>query len=120
MTVDVDRFRGRLQEERQRVAAAIENLRHENPGSMQDEVDETSLGNHPAETASVTIDREIDYSLEENEGRVLAAIDAALVRIGAGTYGRCERCGKEIEEQRLEAIPYATLCIDDKRRDERG
>lgn len=118
MTVDPERFRRRLEEERGRAQAALDNLRRENAGSMDDEVDESRLDNL-AETASVTIDREIDYSLEENEERVLAAIDAALARIDAGTYGRCERCGKEIEEDRLEAIPWATLCIDDKRRDER-
>jgi len=120
VTVDTDRFRERLEAERSRAAAALDNLRSENAGSMDDEVDESRLGNHMGETASVTIDREIDYSLEESEERVLAAIDAALGRIDAGTYGRCERCGKEIEADRLDAIPWATLCIDDKRRDERG
>ena len=120
MSVDVELFRLRLQDERGRVVAALDNLHHENPGSMADEVDEPSGGNHMADSASVTVDREMDYSLEENEERVLAAIDAALARIENGTYGRCERCGKEIEEERLEAIPWATLCIDDKRRDERG
>jgi DnaK suppressor protein len=118
--VDVDRFRRQLQDERARVVSALDNLRRENSGSMEDEAEESSVGNHMADTASVTVDREIDYSLEENEERVLAAIDAALARIENGTYGLCERCGKVIEEQRLEAIPYATLCIDDKRRDERG
>lgn len=38
----------------------------------------------------------------------------------AGTYGTCERCGNEIEPARLEALPYATLCMDCKRRDETG
>jgi DnaK suppressor protein len=120
MTIGVDRFRLQLQDERARVVSAIDNLRHENSGSMADEVDEPSGGNHMADSASVTVDREMDYSLEENEERVLAAIDAALARIENGTYGRCERCGQQIEEKRLEALPYATLCIDDKRRDERG
>jgi len=120
VTVDPERFRRRLEQEHARAHAALDNLRQENAGSMDDEVDESRLGNHMAETASVTTDREIDYSLEESEERMLAAIDAALARIDAGTYGRCERCGKEIEEDRLEAIPWATLCIDDKRRDERG
>src|SRR5207249_3418740 len=118
VSVDVERFRTRLQMERRRVLSAIDNLHHES--SMEDEVDESLLDNHLAETASVTIDREIDFSLEENETRVLAAIDAALARIDDGTFGRCERCGKPIEEDRLEAIPYATLCIDDKRLSERG
>ena len=120
MTLDLDGFRRRLEGERARVVAAIENLRHDHAGSMADEVDESSSDNHLAETASVTLDREIDYSLEENETRVLGAIDSALTRIEEGTYGRCERCGKVIEVERLEALPYATLCIEDKRRDERG
>jgi RNA polymerase-binding protein DksA len=120
VTVDVDRFRLQLQEERARVVSTLDNLRHENAGSMADEVEESTVGNHMADTASVTVDREMDYSLEENEARVLVAIDAALIKIENGTYGRCERCGKVIEEERLAAIPYATLCIDDKRRDERG
>ncbi len=120
MTVEAERFRPRLEEERTRVLAALENLRSQHEGSMQDEVDESRFDNHLAETASVTIDRGIDYSLEENETRLLGAIDAALRRLDEGTYGRCERCGKEIEEERLEAIPWATLCIEDKRRDERG
>jgi DnaK suppressor protein len=120
MTVGAERFRRQLLDERVRVVSVIDNLRHENSGSMTDEAEESSIGNHMADTASITVDREMDYSLEENEARVLEAIDAALARIEAGTYGRCERCGKEIETERLEAIPYATLCIDDKRRDERG
>ena len=51
---------------------------------------------------------------------MLAEIDRALERIEDGTYGTCTRCGKPIEPDRLEVIPYATLCIEDKRRDERG
>ena len=58
--------------------------------------------------------------LEEERVRVQAAIDSALARIADGTYGRCEHCGREIEAERLEALPYATLCIEDKRREERG
>jgi len=120
VTLDTDHFRGKLETERGRVLGALENLRSENSGSMEDEVDESHFDNHLAETASVTLDREMDYSLEENETRVLAAIDAALKRIDDGTYGRCERCGEQIEAERLEALPWATLCIDDKRREERG
>ena len=118
MSANVDELRARLEEERRRIVEAIDNLRHE--GSIEDEVDERPLDNHLAETASVTIDREIDLSLQENSEHVLAAIDAALGRIDDGSYGRCARCGKEIEAERLEAIPYATLCIECKRLEERG
>ncbi len=118
--LDTSEFQHLLEEQRAAVVAAIEYLHRENPGSIKDETSEVTVDNHLAETASVTVDREIDYTLEENEEEVLAAIDAALARIQEGTYGRCQRCGQPIAEGRLRAIPYATLCIDDKRKDERG
>jgi len=78
------------------------------------------IDNHLAETATATLDREIDYTLEENSEHVLAAIDAALERMEEGTFGKCATCGREIAEDRLAAIPWATQCIDCKRREERG
>jgi RNA polymerase-binding protein DksA len=113
--VDTDRFRGLLLEERRRVTEALANLRLENEGSQDEEVPETGL----ADTATVTVDREVDYTLEEHSGRVLREIDAALARIDAGTYGTCEGCGGQIAAERLEALPYTTLCIECKRRKER-
>jgi len=118
--VNTDRFRELLLDERQRVAAAIDFLHEENPGSIEDETGESRMDNHLAETASVTLDREIDYSLEENAEHVLTAIDEALARIEAGTFGVCARCGGPIAEERLEARPYATKCIECKRLEERG
>jgi DnaK suppressor protein len=117
--VKTDRFRELLLEERRRVAAAIEYLHKENPGSIEDETQEVRNDNHLAETASVTLDREIGYSLEENSEHVLAAIDESLRRIEEGTFGMCARCGKPIGEARLEAMPYATKCIECKRLEER-
>ena len=112
--------KSRLLEERARVTAAIEYLHLENAGSMEDEGEEAGIGNHLAETASATLDREIDYSLEENSTHVLAAIDAALGRIESGAYGMCVSCGAPIDAERLRAIPYTTHCIDCRRREERG
>lgn len=120
--IETDRFRSKLLEERRRVLEAIDYLHEENPGSIEDETAEIvgSSDNHLAETATVTVDREIDYTLEDNSLHVLRAIDAALKRIDEGTYGTCERCGRPVEPDRLEMLPYATLCIEDKRREERG
>ena len=42
-------------------------------------------------------------------------VDRALAKMDAGTYGTCERCGNPITEERLEAIPWALLCIDCKK-----
>ena len=120
--VDTQRFRGILEEERQRVLDAINYLHEETPGSLEDETEEIigNSDNHLGDTATATLDREIDYSLEENSEQVLRAIDGALQRIEEGTYGICETCGQPISEERLEAIPYATQCIDCRRKGERA
>ena len=118
-TVDTERFRVRLEEERKRVVDAIDNLHAENPGSLGDETEDTQFqDNHLGDVATATFDREMADSLEENSTHVLAEIDAALARIADGTYDICERCGKPIGEERLEALPWATLCIEDKRKQE--
>ncbi|CAN5364725.1 hypothetical protein BH18ACT12_BH18ACT12_01670 [soil metagenome] len=118
--IDTDRFRQALLEERQRVEAAIENIHTDHPGSIRDETGEDAVyDNHLADIATETYDRDLAYTLEENSGHVLAEIDAALKRIDEGTYGVCSNCGKPIPEERLEALPWATLCIDCQRERER-
>ncbi|MDX1622098.1 MAG: TraR/DksA C4-type zinc finger protein [Nitriliruptorales bacterium] len=74
----------------------------------------------PADTGSANYERERAQSLANHARRLLKEIDHALQRMDEGEYGRCERCGDWIERERLEAIPYATLCLEDKRRDETG
>jgi YteA family regulatory protein len=118
--IDTNHFRELLLAERERVTAAIQNLHDDHPGSMSEETGEDSVyDNHLADTATETYDRELDYTLEENSEHVLAEIDAALQRIEDGTYGTCTNCGKPIPPERLEARPYATLCIDCQRDRER-
>ncbi len=116
----LDSYRQRLLDERERVVAALDYLHEENAGSLSEESEEATYADNIGETATVTLDREIDYSLEEASNHVLGAIDAALERIDAGTYGVCMTCGKPIGDERLEAIPYATQCIDCRRKEERG
>jgi DnaK suppressor protein len=120
--VDTEHFRELLLERRRAVVEAIEYLHKENPRSLEEETGELVSGSadqHMADTATETVDREIDYTLEETDGRLLAAIDEALARMEAGTYGICVNCGAQIAPERLEAMPWATLCIDCKRKEER-
>jgi DnaK suppressor protein len=58
---------------------------------------------------------EISSQLAEVESRELANIERALVRIRSGNYGDCEFCGEKIPLARLNALPYATSCIDCQR-----
>ncbi len=68
----------------------------------------------PSDMADVGTDafeQELAVDLLGNEKEVLEQIEAALERIEDGSYGRCERCGRKIANARLEAIPYAALCV---------
>ncbi len=120
MTIDTDHFRAQLLKERDRVQSAVTHLHSDHPGRLDEDGDETPgpYPNHIADVATETLDREMDYSLTENSEQVLSEINAALQRIEDGTYGTCTVCGKEIGAERLEAYPWASLCIDDARKAE--
>ena len=118
--LDTEHFRKRLLEERERAQEALNYLHQENQGLIQDETQEIPSDNHPGDVATATFDRELDSTLEENEERLIAAIDGALSRIDAGSYGVCASCGEPIAPERLEALPWTTRCIACKRREERG
>ena len=118
--MDTERFRKILLDERDRVTLTVENLHEANSGSLEDETEEETYDNHLADSATATLNREIDYTLEENAENVLSGINEALDRIEGGTFGSCTRCGKQISEERLDALPYATRCIDCQRLAERA
>jgi DnaK suppressor protein len=118
-TIDTAEYRQRLEDEKVRLLHAVGFLEKENPGSISDELGELAEGgtdNHLGDTATALFDRELDEGLEESARDTLVEIDAALLRIDDGTYGICEGCGKSIGADRLSAIPWARLCIDDQRR----
>ena len=87
--LDLDHFRDRLLEERKRAQDALEYLQKDDQGLLEDEHEEIQSDNHLADDATSTYDRELDATLEDNEERMLDAIDAALKRIDDGTYGIC-------------------------------
>jgi DnaK suppressor protein len=55
---------------------------------------------------------EVLQAIEDSAVRELHHIERALLRIKSGTFSRCEKCGTEIDRQRLLAVPYTTLCLD--------
>ncbi|MFM7251427.1 MAG: TraR/DksA family transcriptional regulator [Planctomycetaceae bacterium] len=66
-----------------------------------------------------TAQDEISSQLAEVESRELAHIENALDRMRSGQYGTCEVCSKKIPMARLDALPYATMCIECQRDVER-
>ncbi|HEY1064581.1 MAG TPA: TraR/DksA family transcriptional regulator [Pirellulales bacterium] len=72
----------------------------------------SSMPIHLADMGSDTYEQDFTISLMENGGEVLDQIEAALERIEDGTYGNCLECPQKISKARLDAIPYAELCIE--------
>ena len=68
--------------------------------------------------ALMDLDRELGISLMEMRNRKRQAIDEALTRLNEGTYGICAECGVEVSEKRLEAVPFAKLCVQCQSRQE--
>ena len=72
-----------------------------------------------ADIASDDIDRKMNEAIGSQELKRLKLIDSAITRIKQGKYGLCIKCGKRIPQDRLQAIPYALMCIECKTEDER-
>ena len=118
MTIDADHFRAELEQHRERLRSTIAHHDIGNSSLTEEsgELMSSSADNHLADTASETYDREFDEGLEEDAQDQLRDVEAALQRIEDGTYGTCSVCGKKIPVERLEAVPWTTLCIDDARK----
>ncbi len=85
--------------------SALKKNRSEGNGDL------SSMPIHMADLGSDNFEQEFTLSLMESEEATLANIEAALERVEDGTYGLCEECGVKIPKKRLEAIPYATMCV---------
>jgi len=72
-----------------------------------------------ADIASDDIDRKMIEAIGSQELKRLRLIDSTLTRIKQGKYGLCIKCGKRIPQNRLQALPYALMCIDCKSEEER-
>ena len=80
----------------------------------------STVGQHPADVADFTYQRELQQTTGQLLDREAAQVRAAQRARETGTYGVCEDCGRPIPEDRLEARPEATLCVDCQRRREGG
>jgi len=79
--------------------------------SLKDHSKTTSIPTDMEELGSDNADQELTASLLGSDKDTLDQIDAAIKRIEDGSYGLCETCGMKIPKSRLDAIPYAALCI---------
>lgn len=105
-------FRRRLLEERRRLAGDLGDGGGLARQALRESTGELSAyDNHPADLGSETFERGKDLSRRRDLQRALADVDGALARLEDGTYGYCQRCGRPIPRERLEALPATPYCV---------
>lgn len=107
----VEMLRRKLEARRAEIQGDLDQMATELRWIGQDQEDEGGFGNHIAEDGSNMMEAERLSTISDDLQDVLVQVNGALHRIEQGTYGICQRCGKPIAEERLEAFPYVTYCI---------
>jgi len=101
-------FKNLLLAKKEEILKSIKDTKEEGKDYSTNEVGDS------VDIASNSYEREVLFELTDNERKQLSEIDAALQRIEDKTFGECADCGGKISQERLEAIPTATLCISCK------
>jgi RNA polymerase-binding protein DksA len=116
------KFEKALREMREKKSNYIDMLRQLAISRTQRDAsgDISAFTSHPADISTESDEREKVASLITRETEILKEIDAALERIDDGSYGKCESCGCDITAPRLQALPFATLCIECQAEAEKG
>ena len=112
---DLQGYRRRLEAELAELRGQRADLEESTEASLADATGEVGFDEEFADAGSFTFERERDLSLVDNAKDLIDKVEHALGRIDAGRFGRCEACGGAIEAERLDALPYATLCLTDAR-----
>ncbi len=106
-------YRARLLEEQERTDADLANLDSEMIDlGISQQIEGGGAGNHIADDATDVTEQQRNLALIANLQDRRRDIVRSLEHLDAGTYGICERCQQPIAPERLEALPFATLCIE--------
>jgi DnaK suppressor protein len=109
----VERFKRRLEEEKERLEEQIEDYERDlEEARLTESSSDRSPDPGNAEASSMKLEYAKELSIEQNTLDLLSKVSRALERVDAGTYGICESCGKPIPVERLDVLPYSTLCVE--------
>ena len=102
-------YRFRLLELRERLLREVTSSEE----ALREDVVSPGTGTHlPTHAADHDVEGlDVQIEIAQSGERMLEEVEDALQRIDAGTYGTCQKCGHDIPRDRLEAVPYAALCI---------
>jgi RNA polymerase-binding protein DksA len=104
----------RLIEEKERLERELHEIveRTSHTSDLEQVTELSTYDDHPADLASETFEREKDLALEGNIEDLLSKVNTALEKIDDNTYGICDSCSADINANRLEALPWASLCLN--------
>jgi DnaK suppressor protein len=106
------RFGKRLEEERERLQELVEEYERElEVARLTESSSDRSPDPGNAEASSMKLEYAKELSIEQNTLDLLSKVEHALRRVASEDYGICERCGNAIPVERLDALPYTTLCV---------
>ena len=109
----VERFKKRLLEEKDRLEELVADYQRElEEARLTESSSDRSPDPGNAEASSMKLEYAKELSIEQNTLDLLSKVEHALERIEQGQYGICESCGAAIPVERLDVLPYATLCVE--------
>ncbi len=111
-------FRSLLIHRKKQLSGDVTHMKDEALKKGVDSGDLSSLPMHIADQGTDSFEQEMTLGFMESEGEELKEIEEALTRIEEDRFGVCETCYKPITKARLEAIPYARLCVPCKRKED--
>jgi DnaK suppressor protein len=111
----LERYRSLLEARRQNLRESVARTEEDGRAAL-----DTDSAQDIADRASSSYQKEFLFARSNNDRQFLRMVEHALSNIAEGTYGECEHCGNEINERRLEAVPWARHCIACQEKLERG
>lgn len=112
MAVLHEKLKKQLKEEHKRLKSQLAALPVRDRGAI-------GYSTHQADDATEAFEQAKGLAMRQNTERLLKQVESALARFEDGTYGLCADCGRPIDPARLEALPYAQLCLNCQSKQER-
>jgi RNA polymerase-binding transcription factor DksA len=106
---DIERHKSQLLAMRTRLISSVQRIEQSIAEDVRAPGDLSNAPTHPATEAEEGVDQNV--AMAENQETLLEQVEAALGRVEAGVYGRCEQCRRKISDERLDALPFTPYCV---------
>ena len=116
---DLEFFKEIVLEKRKKLIEELEAIKENATSDASSGASDSTYAYHMADVGTDAQEREKAFLWLARENKYLSHLNAALDRIDSGEYGHCEKCGKEINHERLKEVPHTKQCVKCKTADKR-